>query len=152
MQIPPSIKDFLAVIFALLYLLSPLNKEILEISHLVSHKISKTFTTHTHAHSHPGIPSHKPETHEYKALAEKHSHHILEFISRALNISDKEQVPVEKTKKETYDKHIIGYYYQIQHFKVTLGNTYSAYIHKNYSIYREKYSPPPEPGFHIHLM
>lgn len=150
MQIPPSIKEFLAVFFALLYLLSPLNEEILEFSHLVSHKISETLSAHqhTHAHSHSGISSHEDEPHEHKAHAKEHSHDVLEFISTALNISDEEQAPVENTKKETYDKHLIESYSQIQPIKATKENTYSVYIHRKYSHFPDNFFPPPEPVSH----
>lgn len=150
MQIPPSIKEFLAVFFALLYLLSPLNEEILEISHLVSHEISETFSAnqHTHAHSHSGISSHEHEPPKHKSHAKEHSHDVLEFISTALNISDEEQAPVENTKKETYDKHLIESYSQIQPIKATEKNTYSAYIHRKYSHFPDNLFPPPEPVFH----
>ncbi len=150
MQIPPSVKDFLAVFLALLYLLSPLNEEILEISHVLSHKISKTLSAHEHnpLNSHPGVSFHKPETHKHIVHTEKHTHDVLEFISSALSFSDGEQVPFENTKKETYDKHLIESYSPVQHHKRTKQNSCSAYIHSEYSHFTDNLFPPPEPDFH----
>ena len=160
MQLRPSIKDSLALIFALLYLLGPLNEVILEISHSVSHKVSETFSahdheqththshTHAHAHAHANITSAEPERHEHQVHVEKHSHHILEFISSALNSSDEEQLPVEKTEKKSYDKHLLEYYSQFHHFNKPEGNTCFVYLLRDHNSFLKDFSPPPENYFH----
>ena len=162
MQFHPPIKDSLALIFALLYLLGPLNEVILEISHSVSHKISEKFSvhdrdqTHTHAHSHTDAHAHthanitsaEPEKHEQHVHVEKHSHHILEFISSAFNSSDEEQLPVEKTEKKNYDKHLLEYYSQFHHFNDIDRNTCLAYLLRDHNSFLKDFSPPPENNFH----
>ena len=154
MQLHPSIKDPLALIFALLYLLGPLNKEILEVSHAVSHKVSESFSahnhdqTHNHAHAHTNITSAEPEKHEQHVHVEKHSHHILEFISSAFNSSDEEQLPVEKTEKKSYDKHLLEYYSRFHHFNEPEVNTCFVYLLRHHNSFLKDFSPPPENNFH----
>lgn len=98
MHILHSIKVYLAIFFALLYVLSPLKNEILEISHKIAHKIEATSNRHhhkppghiaanTHSHPHP----HPHENVEHSAHSVAHEHEFLEFVSTILKVPDQKK-------------------------------------------------------------
>ena len=150
MQFAVSIREYLAVAFALLYLLSPLHEQILELSHKISHKLAETSSEHRHSHvqvkeythSH-GQKEHSHEHQEHSHSA-KHSHDVLDFIGTVLNTQDHEQIPQEKTEKEKYDKHLLQELAAAEKFVESHSTEPVVYKLKDYWNIRKIPSPPPE--------
>ena len=150
MHIPVSIKECLAVSFALLYLLSPMHEQILELSHKISHKLAETSSEHHHSHvqvqKHTHSHGQKEHSHEHQehSPSAKHSHDLLNFISTVLNTQDHDQIPQEKVQKEKYDKHLLQELAVAEKFVESHSNEPIVYKLKDYSNIRKIPSPPPE--------
>ena len=148
MQIIHSLKVYLAVFFAMLYLLSPLNEEILEISHSLAHKIEQTSAKHHHSHSHSHSESHahphphKETKHSDHSVA--HEHEVLEFINSMLEMPEDKKDPIEKHKKDTYDKHLVQQASEIYKYAERQPQNKFTYILRSYSNHLDIQPPPPE--------
>lgn len=148
MQRSPSIKVYLAIFFASLYLLSPLKDEILEISHGLSHKMAETLVRlqqHQHSHTHSISHSH-PHSHnksENTTHSDSHQHEMLEFITTVLEVPDEKQKQAESTK-DKYDKHLVQYSDEVDKFLESTENKKITYLLKNYSLSIGLLNPPPE--------
>ncbi|MCP9199421.1 hypothetical protein MKO06_05855 [Gramella sp. GC03-9] len=150
MQFPVSIKEYLAVSFALLYLLSPMHEQILELSHKISHQLSETSSAHHHSHvqvkkhTHSHGQKEHSHAHQEHSPSAQHSHDVLDFIGTVLNTQDHDQIPQEKTEKEKYDKHLLQELAAAEKFVESHSAEQIVYKLKDYSNFRKIPSPPPE--------
>lgn len=146
MQFSRSIKVFLSVSFALLYVLYPLNDEILKISHSLSHKISNISFGHSHSqgHTHSHLHSHSTHISKTSKHSVSHSHEILDFLGTFLQLPEKEQLPEKGLAGEKFDKHLFQEYASIKSFREKDKNPFKFYQIRNYSYQFEIPCPPPE--------
>jgi len=142
MQISYSLKASLAIFFAIIYLLSPVNEKVFEILHNISHKLSEASSNHHHHGNH--INSHSHHEDQKTSRVTSHEHKVLEFINTVLKISDNDEKEPEISGKKKFDKHLIEDLLVQLFFFESATRTEAAYQLKNYHHTSEILSPPPK--------
>lgn len=100
----------LALIIAVVYLLSPFQQQISSVLHSLSHDLSLPDYVMTHSRENP--QSHQYGDHRTNKI--NHEHQFIDFVQSLLEDSgDNEQQPDPYTPAKSVDKHLVQYTYTL---------------------------------------
>ncbi|MCB7481759.1 hypothetical protein [Christiangramia sediminis] len=148
-------KVYFAVFLACLYLLAPLNEEILSFLHKSIHQLEERQSnidiqspsdhsiSHTHSFFAPNEHSPNENSHQHKHLP-SHDHQILELINKVFKISPEKQQLPEEYQKKNYDKHFPKDSYRLLYSFEKIVERKRTYFLKSYFFKLEIPDPPPQ--------
>ena len=105
----------LALIIAVIYLLSPLQQQISAVLHSLSHDLSLPdyVMTHSHDFSNENNEAHQYGDHRTDEIT--HEHQFIDFVQSLIkNTSQNEQQSDPKVPTKSIDKHLVIYGYKLE--------------------------------------